>query len=106
MAHARATMGAVSRRTIGRPTSRGLTLELTPLVFIIARIRSQGNRLKKSLLLLRSRRTTLAQWVFGEFRISISKQTLSRELRAVSFRKLSARPRHHAQDGWRIAESL
>src|SRR5436309_1252469 len=35
---------------------------------------------------------------FGEFRISISKQTLSRELRALGFRKLSARPRHHAQD--------
>src|SRR5437773_3922597 len=34
----------------------------------------------------------LAQWVFDEFRISISKQTLSRELRAVGFRKLSARP--------------
>jgi len=36
--------------------------------------------------------------VFEEFRLSISKQTLSRELRAMGFRKLSARPRHHAQD--------
>jgi transposase len=35
----------------------------------------------------------LAQWVFEEFRIPISKQTLSRELRALGFRKLSARPR-------------
>ena len=35
--------------------------------------------------------------MFEEFRIS-SKQTLSRELRARGFRKLSARPRHHAQD--------
>ena len=34
----------------------------------------------------------------GQFHISISKQTLSRELRALRFRKLSARPRHHAQD--------
>src|SRR3954465_6827884 len=33
-----------------------------------------------------------------EFGISISKQTLSRELRAMRYRKLSARPRHHAQD--------
>ena len=40
----------------------------------------------------------LAQWVFEEFRVSISKQTLSRELRTMGFRKLSARPRHHAQD--------
>jgi Winged helix-turn helix len=40
----------------------------------------------------------LAQWIFEEFRISISKQTLSRELRRMGYRKLSARPRHHAQD--------
>ncbi|MBV8416457.1 MAG: winged helix-turn-helix domain-containing protein [Verrucomicrobia bacterium] len=34
---------------------------------------------------------------FEEFRITIAKQTLSRELRAMGYRKLSARPRHHAQ---------
>jgi len=39
----------------------------------------------------------LAQWVFEEFRITIAKQTLSRELRAMGYRKLSARPRHYAQ---------
>jgi len=47
---------------------------------------------------VRWRLVDLAQWVFEEFRLSISKQTLSRELRAMGFRKLSARPRHHAQD--------
>ncbi len=47
---------------------------------------------------VRWRLIDLAQWVFEEFRISISKQTLSRELRAMGFRKLSARPRHYAQD--------
>jgi transposase len=47
---------------------------------------------------VRWRLIDLMQWLFEEFRISISKQTLSRELRAMSFRKLSARPRHHAQD--------
>ena len=47
---------------------------------------------------VRWRLIDLAQWVFEEFRISISKQTLSRELRALELRKLSARPRHHAQD--------
>jgi Winged helix-turn helix len=40
----------------------------------------------------------LARWLFEEFRLEISKQTLSRELRNMGFRKLSARPRHHAQD--------
>jgi len=38
-----------------------------------------------------------------EFRISISKQTLSRELCALGLRKLSARPRHHAQDAEALA---
>ena len=47
---------------------------------------------------MRWRLIDLAQWLFEEFRVSISKQTLSRELRAMGFRKLSARPRHHAQD--------
>ena len=48
--------------------------------------------------LVRWRLVDLAQWVFEEFRLSISPPTLSRELRAMGFRKLSARPRHHAQD--------
>jgi transposase len=39
----------------------------------------------------------LCQWVWEEFQISVSKQTLGRELRAMNYRKLSARPRHHAQ---------
>jgi hypothetical protein len=37
------------------------------------------------------------QWVWETFGISISRQTLGRELRAMGYRKLSARPRHHAQ---------
>src|SRR6202049_1154146 len=52
---------------------------------------------------VRWRLIDLAQWVFDEFRISISKQTLSRELRALEWRKLSARPRHHAQDAEAMA---
>jgi transposase len=47
---------------------------------------------------VRWRLIDLAQWLCEEFRVSISKQTLSRELRAMGFRKLSAGPRHHAQD--------
>src|SRR5215213_1403903 len=46
---------------------------------------------------VRWRLVDLVQWVFDEFRITISKQTLSRELRALGYRKLSARPRHHAR---------
>ena len=47
---------------------------------------------------VRWRLVDLAQWLWDEFRVSISKQTLSRELRGMGFRKLSARPRHHAKD--------
>jgi transposase len=39
----------------------------------------------------------LCQWLWDEFRVGVSKQTLGRELRAMGYRKLSARPRHHAQ---------
>ena len=46
---------------------------------------------------VRWRLIDLAQWIFEEFRITIAKQTLSRELRVMGYRKLSARPRHHAQ---------
>ena len=46
---------------------------------------------------IRWRIIDLCQWIWGEFAISVSKQTLGRELRAMGYRKLSARPRHHAQ---------
>ena len=46
---------------------------------------------------VRWRLVDLGGWLWEEFRVSISKQTLSRELRAMRYRKLSARPRHHAQ---------
>ena len=39
----------------------------------------------------------LCQWLWEEYEITVSKQTLSRELRAMGYRKLSARPRHHSQ---------
>jgi transposase len=39
----------------------------------------------------------LCQWIWDEYQISVSQQTLSRELRAMGYRKLSARPRHHTQ---------
>ncbi len=46
---------------------------------------------------VRWRLVDLCQWIWEEFRISVAKQTLSRELRTLGYRKLSARPRHHAQ---------
>ncbi len=48
---------------------------------------------------VRWRLVDLAQWMWEEFAILVSRQTLGRELRALGYAKLSARPRHHAQDG-------
>jgi transposase len=46
---------------------------------------------------VRWRLVDLCQRAFEEFRVTVSPQTMSRELRALGYRKLSARPRHHAQ---------
>src|SRR5215210_8023914 len=48
---------------------------------------------------VRWRLVDLIQWLWEAFRVAISKQTLSRELRAMGYRKLSARPRHHEKSG-------
>jgi transposase len=52
---------------------------------------------------VRWRLLDLVQWLRENFSVSVSRQTLGRELRAMSFRKLSARPRHYAQDAEAIA---
>ena len=46
---------------------------------------------------VRWRIVNLCHWIYEEFRVAVAKQTLSRELRAMGYRKLSARPRHHEQ---------
>jgi transposase len=46
---------------------------------------------------VRWRIVDLCQWVYLEFGVSLSEQTMSRVLRSMNYRKLSARPRHHAQ---------
>ena len=45
---------------------------------------------------VRWRRKDLARWLFEEYRIEVDETTVGRELRAMGFRKLSARPRHYA----------
>jgi hypothetical protein len=47
---------------------------------------------------VRWRLIDLAQSVWEEYRIRVAKQTLSRRLRAIDFRKLLARPRHRAHN--------
>lgn len=52
---------------------------------------------------VRWRLIDLVAWVWEEFGISVSEATMSRELKALGFSKISARPRHHAQDKEAIA---
>lgn len=52
---------------------------------------------------VRWRLVDLAQWLHDEFKLSVTRHTLSRELRAMDYRKLSARPRHHGQKADDIA---
>ncbi|CAN2536075.1 IS630+family+transposase+ISMno21 [Methylocapsa aurea] len=53
---------------------------------------------------VRGRIVDLCQWTFEELRVVVSEQTMSRELRKMGYRKLSARPRHHAQAEGAIAD--
>ena len=53
---------------------------------------------------VRWRLIDLAQWAHEQLGVSVSRQTLGRELRAMGFRKLSARPQHYAQDEDAIEE--
>ena len=46
----------------------------------------------------------LCQWLWDGYAVRVSKQTLSRELRGMGYRRLSARPRHHAQAHGAIAD--
>ncbi|MEO3475415.1 winged helix-turn-helix domain-containing protein [Roseomonas sp. CAU 1739] len=48
---------------------------------------------------VRWRFSDLCQWLWEGLRVSVSLQTLGRELRAMGYRKFSARPKHHAQAG-------
>jgi transposase len=40
----------------------------------------------------------LAQWLFEEFHITLHEASVGRALKAMGFRKISARPRHYAQN--------
>ena len=51
---------------------------------------------------VRWRLKDLVQWIHEEFGLVMDQSTVSRELRALGFRKLTARPQHHAQNEWAI----
>jgi transposase len=47
---------------------------------------------------VRWRRKDLAHWIWEEFGVSLDETTVGRELKALGFAKVSARPRHYAQN--------
>lgn len=47
---------------------------------------------------VRWRLVDLVQWIWEEFRIVVCETTIGRVLNEMGYRKLSARPRHHAQN--------
>ena len=47
---------------------------------------------------VRWRLKDLAQWIWDEFRTSLDETTVGRELKAMGFAKMTARPRHHGQN--------
>jgi len=53
---------------------------------------------------VRWRLKDLAQWIWEEFRISLDETTVGRELKALGFVKISARPRHQGQNQFAIED--
>jgi len=47
---------------------------------------------------VRWRLIDLVQWLYEEFAVSLDETTVSRELKKLGYVKLTARPRHHAQN--------
>jgi len=52
---------------------------------------------------VRWRRCDLAQWLYQQFGVSVEESTVGRVLREMGYRKLSARPRHYAQNEHEVA---
>jgi len=53
---------------------------------------------------VRWRLKDLVRWIFEDFGISLDETTVGRELKAMGFCKLSARPRHHAQNEFALED--
>ena len=88
--------GLVDRKAPGRPTR----LNDAHRAAVAAMVESGPTPAVHGVV--RWRLVDLCQWLWDEHQVSVAKQTLGRELRAMNYRKLSARPRHHAQEAGAI----
>ena len=89
--NARGADGLIDRKAPGKPSLLNAT-HRSALAAVI-----ESGPIPAVHGVVRWRIIDLCQWVWDEFAVSVSKQTLGRELRALGYRKLSARPRHYAQ---------
>jgi transposase len=53
---------------------------------------------------VRWRLIDLRHWIWQEFAISMDERSVGRILRAMNFVKMTARPRHHAQNEWALVD--
>lgn len=51
---------------------------------------------------VRWRRKDLVRWLYEEYGLVVGETTVGRELREMGFRRLTARPRHHAQNAFAL----
>jgi transposase len=89
--------GLITRKPPGQPS------KLTNAHRAALRARVDAGPISAVHGVVRWRLIDLIQWLWEKFRIPIAKQTLSRELRAMTYRKLSARARHHAKSETAVA---
>jgi arginine repressor len=53
---------------------------------------------------VRWRLIDLARWLHDEFGVSLTETTVGRELKKLGYVKLTARPRHHAQNEYAMED--
>src|SRR5258706_3347505 len=71
--------------------SAGVPLPGETILVAAALLAATTGQINIVVVVVRWRLIDLSQWIYEEFRITVAKQTLSRELRAMGYRKLSAR---------------
>ena len=84
--------GLVDRKAPGKPPRRTLQQRVALAQAVEAGPAAEVHGV------VRWRLVDLLGWLREEFDVSLSRQTLGRELRRLGVRKLSARPQDHAQD--------
>jgi transposase len=93
--------------SVSRPSRRRRDQNTTPSLHRALTLNADQREVLRALVeqgptpaahgVVRWRLRDLAQILCEDHGVSVSEQTLSRVLRAMGYRKLSARPRHHAQ---------